>query len=120
MTTNFELWKQAIEQLTRVVAELDQAHATLKDCGLDDIAAGGYRKPTIKHLVSDAEGLLKGLQYAKCEECGRRIAHHGDRYGCEYERGDVEMPCRDGGTILAAAGPCGCEWGLQEPKGRKG
>jgi ribosomal protein S27AE len=92
MATRFELWKQAIEQLTRAAAELDQAHATLKDCGLDDIDAGGYRKPTIKNLVIDAEGLLQELRHAECDECNHRIAHHGDRYGCEYERGDVEMP----------------------------
>lgn len=114
MATKFEVWKQACLDLERAVAELDQIHASLKDCGLDDVDAGGYRKPTIKHLVSDAEGLLKNLREAKCDECWHPISLHGDRYGCELERGDVEMPCRDGGTILAAAGPCGCDWGKKE------
>jgi ribosomal protein S27AE len=117
MPTRFELWKQAIEQMEHAIAELDQAHATMKDCRLDDVDAGGYRMPTIKHLVSDAEGLLRELRTAECDDCGHAIAKHGDRYGCEYERGDVPMNCRDGGTIMAAAGPCHCKWGLQEAKG---
>jgi hypothetical protein len=113
VASRFELWKHALLDLERAIAELDQVHATLKDVRLEDVDAGGFRKPTIKDLVIDAGGLLQELQSVECDECGHAIAKHGDRYGCEYERGDVPMTCRDGGTVMAAAGPCGCRWGLE-------
>jgi hypothetical protein len=74
MATRFEIWKQALLDLERAIAELDQVHASLKDVGLDGIDAGGYRKPTSRQLVIDAEGLLDNLRKADCEECGRAIA----------------------------------------------
>jgi hypothetical protein len=117
MATRFELWKQAIAQMERAIAELDQAHATLKDAGLDDVTATSrYNTVTIKDLVRKGQSLLGELREAECEDCGHLIAWHGDQYGCEYERGDQPMNSRDGGTIMAAAGPCHCQWGLEEAK----
>src|ERR1700678_1276693 len=122
MATRFQIYKQAIADLARAAAELDQVHASLKDTRLHDVTTDRLElnrvstEADIRDLVFMADGLLKELRTAECEECGHAISKHGDRYGCEYERGDVEMPTRDGGTILAAAGPCHCQWGLEEPK----
>jgi ribosomal protein S27AE len=100
--------------MERAIEELDQAGASLKDIRMGDLDSGGWRRATIHQLVMDAEGLLAELRSAECDDCGHAIAKHGDRYGCEYERGDVEMSTRDGGSVMAAAGPCHCRWGLQE------
>lgn len=47
----------------------------------------------------------------ECPKCGHEMRLHGDKYGCQYERGDVfvtgnqaEQP-----TVLMARGPCGCK-----------
>ncbi|SRR5579872_414063 len=111
--TRFEMYQQAIEQLTQAVDALDQAHASMKDAQVADVASTGHYPLVIKSVIFHAEQILEQLKTAECLECGHALSKHGDKYGCEYDRGDVEMTCRDGGTILAAAGPCGCEWGQQ-------
>lgn len=123
MATRFEVWKATVADLARVAAELDQVRAQLKDIQLRELLAFDEGEPlrgrlngNIDDLTFACDGLLKELRTAECDECSHAIAIHGDRYGCEYERGDVEMPCRDGGTVMAAAGPCHCKWGLQEAK----
>jgi hypothetical protein len=123
MATRFEIYKQAVRDLEHASAELDQVHASLKDIGFQDlqIPAVGWvgNWPRIDSLVKHLDALREALLEAECPECDHAIAKHGDKYGCEYERGDVDMPTRDGGTILAAAGPCGCRWGLEVPDTRQ-
>lgn len=109
--TRFELWKQAQEQLKEAIKAYDQASATLKDIELSDLDVPGLLVPASRgKLAIDLDRTLLELQTAECDECGHAIAKHGDKYGCEYERGDVAMDTRDGGTVMAAAGPCGCQW----------
>jgi hypothetical protein len=149
MITNLELWKQSIAQLEEAISAMDQAHATLRDIGLDDeigkgrigfnsrhLAAkqlnaqqqltvgtvvrtsptcGVYAKQlNAGQLVVAAMALLEAIKESDCPECDHLISRHEDEYGCDFERGDVEMPCRDGGTIMAAAGPCTCDWGKRQ------
>jgi hypothetical protein len=114
MATRYEIWKHAVEQLGLAIAALDQAHASMRDVGLDDVPSDPNRNSLlILDLVQHAERILEGIKTAECEECFHAIAKHGDRYGCEYERGDGSVSCRDGETIEAALGPCCCGWGLQ-------
>ncbi|HLG97111.1 MAG TPA: hypothetical protein VKX49_12430 [Bryobacteraceae bacterium] len=115
-TTRYELWKQSIEQLQQAIDALDQAHATMKSIGLEDVdnGCGGAYRATIKSVCGNAESILEELRTADCDECQHAIQLHVEKYGCEYERGDVATPCRDGGTIMAAAGPCGCDWWHRE------
>lgn len=50
-----------------------------------------------------------GVGAAECDECGHAIRLHGDKYGCQYERGDHpggEGPRGPYGAY--AMGPCGC------------
>jgi hypothetical protein len=46
-----------------------------------------------------------------CANCDHAFRLHADKYGCEYERGDVwvtgNQPSRP--TVLMAQGPCGCK-----------
>jgi len=51
----------------------------------------------------------------ECISCGHPIRLHGDKYGCQYERGDAWVTGRDGTECLMAQGPCGCkDWGFEE------
>ena len=53
----------------------------------------------------------------ECEECGHPIRLHGDKYGCQYERGDAWVAGNQAGepTVLMAQGPCGCQaWEVTE------
>jgi hypothetical protein len=119
MATRFEIWKQAVLDLERAEAELDQVHASLKDIGLQNLGSdAGAWATTVPKLVAQATRLLIELRNADCPECDHLISRHGDKYGCEHERGDVSMSTRGAGTVLAAAGPCHCRWGLEEPAGR--
>lgn len=74
-TTKIELWQQAIEQLQTAVDQLDQAHATLKDIGLEGTVPerwqrmdGGRLRLHVQHplnieqLVNSAMGLLATLK----------------------------------------------------------
>jgi hypothetical protein len=58
-----------------------------------------------RHVERETEAL--------CEDCGHEVRLHGDKYGCQYERGDSLV----GGhnkygeevdAIPMAMGPCGC------------
>jgi hypothetical protein len=40
----------------------------------------------------------------ECEECGHAVSLHMDRYGCQYERGDIVV-----NECNVAGGPCGCD-----------
>ena len=113
-STRFELYRQAVAQLRKAVDALDQAHATLKDLKIDKaVEADTLHRFNARQLCRYMEGLLTDLNTLECEDCGHPLSKHGDKYGCEYDRGDIQMGCRDGGTVLAASGPCGCEWGLK-------
>lgn len=57
--------------------------------------------------VVNGERLCKACRET-CPECGHAWKDHESPYGCEIELGDYPAPCKDGGTILAARGPCGC------------
>lgn len=64
--------------------------------GFGDTIAGAFRN------------LAANLETEECPECFHPIGKHHVEYGCEFERGDVSMPTRTGGTVDAAGGPCGC------------
>jgi hypothetical protein len=51
------------------------------------------------------------FQEIECDECGHKVSLHGDRYGCQYERGDIVFPGEGGASgsgYEIAGGPCGC------------
>jgi hypothetical protein len=112
-TTRFTMYEQAISQLEEAAEALDQAHASMKDAQVDDVRSYRSNGLSVRSIVSHVEALIDELKKAECGECDHKLSQHGDRYGCEHERGDVPMTCRDGGTVDAAAGPCGCRWGLE-------
>jgi hypothetical protein len=58
---------------------------------------------TSAELLQRAEKVLGLLP---CEECDHSLVLHFDRYGCEYERGDIEGDESGPGYAL---GPCGCK-----------
>ena len=74
MTTQLELWREACEQLTRAVDELDQAHSTLRQIGMAQISALGFLKPNIRELYSDAESLLSVIKGFTCDDCAKPLA----------------------------------------------
>jgi hypothetical protein len=45
-----------------------------------------------------------GAEEEECEECGHAVSLHMDRYGCQYERGDIVV-----NECNVAGGPCGCK-----------
>jgi|SRR5579872_1203805 len=100
--TRFEMYQQAIEQLTEAVDALDQAHASMKDAGIQDIDSGFspiFRGLDIRAVVHHAQKILDELKTAECDECGHALLKHGDAFtGCDHAR-DIE--------------PCGCAWGQQ-------
>ena len=53
-------------------------------------------------LMAAAPELLAAVENIECSECGHKLRLHADRYGCEFERGDV-------GAV--AMGPCSCKGG---------
>ena len=74
----YELWQQALGQLEVAVEQLDQAHATLKDCDLDGTVPekwqrmdGGRLRLNVQHplnieqIVNSAMGLLAALKEAE-------------------------------------------------------
>lgn len=101
--TNLEAYKQALCAIGAAAKELDQAWASLKDCRLTDVDAGGYRKPTIQDLTNGAFALLDALKQADCDECGHAVISHDGPHGCQHgDRDDA-----DGN----ATRPCSCTWG---------
>jgi hypothetical protein len=44
----------------------------------------------------------------ECPDCGHNWDLHGDRYGCQYERGDRWVDWGQGHRLVAM-GPCGCK-----------
>ena len=105
--TRFAMYGQALDQLQEASELLDQARASMKDAQVDDVRSGRFQEsPTIKRIIQHIEGLIKELQVAECDDCGHRLALHGDPYGCEHERGG-DVPTR----------LCSCEWGLEAAGG---
>lgn len=75
--TQYQIYTEAVRQMETAVAELDQAHATLRDIGLQDYTAawkGG--KLSISTLYKRADELLTVLRRVECDECGRPLADH--------------------------------------------
>jgi hypothetical protein len=75
MKQKYELWQQALSQLEVAVEQLDQAHATLKDCDLEDTVPARWQRMdnghlrlhvqhplNIEQLVNSAMGLLATLK----------------------------------------------------------
>jgi hypothetical protein len=105
-------YQEAVRFLKEAAEAIDQAHSEMKDATLDDIeirtAHGPMRIRLLSQHVSD---MLREMQKAGCPWCDHRISLHADKYGCEYERGDVPMRSKDGDDVTTAAGSCGCQWG---------
>ena len=102
--TRFAEYAAAVEFLKEAASALDQAHACMKAAEIDDIevqVSGGIRVLSIF-----AAEMAEEVKTAECGDCGHALSRHGDKDGCEYERGDVLR-----GDNLVAAGPCSCQWG---------
>jgi hypothetical protein len=115
MATRFDHYTEALRFMREAAVAIDQAHACMKDAGLDDLeikrARGGSPDwINVGALSNQVAGMLKELETADCPQCDHRIIKHADKGGCEYERGAVEIATLDGGTVMAGAGPCGCDW----------
>ena len=111
--TRFALYEQALEQLQEAFDTLDQAHASMKDARVGDVESRGACGLSISRVIWHVESLIGELETAECDDCGHKLTLHGERYGCEHERIDAHVVCGDGGTVLAAVGPCSCQWGLE-------
>jgi hypothetical protein len=107
MTPRYEMWRQAIEQLQSAAAQLDQAHASLRDADLLYVG-GGWKQSTIKQLATSADELLAAVRGAECPECDHLIAGHGEMHGCNHDRDAAGID-----PVLGPLGPCCCGWGLQ-------
>ena len=79
--TPIEAYTEAVEQLLGAVDALDQAHSTMRDAGVDDVASRRSGGLSIRGLVLHAEGILTELQRAACDDCGHPLSKHGDP-GC--------------------------------------
>jgi hypothetical protein len=99
MAMRFEVWKQAVLDMERAIAELDQVQASLKDIRLDRL--GFEPRPNIAQLIIDADRLVAELRNAACDECCHAIIKHGTPDGCDA-------------VVLLLGTPCGCRWGLEE------
>ena len=78
--TRYEMYTQAIEQLSVAVQALGQAHASMRDAGVDDIATrkGSYAGPVAAvKLRLSLDGLLAELKGADCDDCGLPLLLHG-------------------------------------------
>lgn len=119
MATKLSQYTEAVRFLMEAANAIDQAHACLKDAELEDIEItldDRFRFTRQKHMgVATLSGLVadmaKEVATAECDECTHALRYHHSAEGCEFERGDVPTRCKDGGEVMAAAGPCGCEWG---------
>ena len=72
----------AMVMLRAAEYSLDQAHAMLKDIGLQSIYAdtGPYYKPTVAAMGARVLELYKALHELQCEECGKPL-RDGDCLG---------------------------------------
>lgn len=111
MATRFEIYKQALLDLKRALADLDQVHASLKDVGLDRVNAGP-RDLKIQEIVFQVDRLFHELGRAECPQCTHLITLHAP--GCTHQIGD-ELASD---VLIEPPGSCGCKWGLEEPASR--
>ena len=86
--TTVETYMEGLRQLQVAVDELDQAHATLRDVGMDRYSTS--RVPwgprlSLDEIYKHAESLLKDLQTADCDMCGAPVVLHPVE-GCEEWR----------------------------------
>ncbi len=93
--TRYEIYAQALAQLAVAVEALDQAHASMRDAQVDDVATtnGTWPGPmTVTKLRISATGLLNALHHAECEDCGLPYSLHGgipdilEPIGCKWGR----------------------------------
>jgi len=61
-------------------------------------------KQHCSNAASEGEDWFDGWTVEECEECGHDNIHD-EKYGCEYEYGDV---VRGDNIFAEAGGPCGC------------
>jgi hypothetical protein len=71
-----EIYNAALEQLRIADEAMDQAHAMLKDLGLDDYVETGYgpRRQNARSLSLAVSGLLEDLRDVKCPDCGEPLS----------------------------------------------
>lgn len=76
--TEIEIFREGVRQLTVAVTEIDQAHASLRDIGMERYAASRVRnrRLDLAELYDHAESLLKDLEASECESCGLLIGQH--------------------------------------------
>jgi hypothetical protein len=86
---DLEIYRDAIQQLEDAVAQIDQAHAALKDISLEWWTAPGRRRYSdhisITALYDEANSFLQGLRKAECDDCGNPISDHPVN-GCKWWR----------------------------------
>jgi hypothetical protein len=68
-----QAYKEAVAFMEASVDAMDQAVAYMKDARVE-ARAGGFRRPSHRELLIDAESILKDLRDAECEDCGRKIS----------------------------------------------
>jgi hypothetical protein len=68
-------YAEAIMQIETAVAELDQAHATLKDIGCHQYP-GLIRQRSITQVRLDADAVLDAMRALDCDTCGRPVRAH--------------------------------------------
>lgn len=74
--TQYQIYTEAVKQMEAAVAELDQAHATLRDIGLHQYTGPWRAKLSVETLYERADELLTTLRSVECDECGRPLAAH--------------------------------------------
>ena len=68
---------EALAWLTAAYGHLDQAHANLKDIGLDYVGSDGLRpRLTAEDLVDHCGSLIENLKHEICDNCCGPILDH--------------------------------------------
>ena len=75
--TRLETYQEGLRFLHQALDALDQADASMRDCGMNDVLqAQGYRRPTLKQAVADMISLCQEAESWECGDCGVAIADH--------------------------------------------
>jgi hypothetical protein len=95
LTTRYQAWQHAVEQLGIAIAALDQANASMSDIGLS--RTEGWRSLRVPDLAEQAEEILTEVIAVECDECFHKVSEHSG--GCSVVPALTDTPC-------------GCKWGL--------
>lgn len=104
------------EEFEALTAERDAAREEAARLGADFSAFRDKYEDAIETIAGPIRLCVDWIRLTlasssevRCPECDHLVSLHvSSTGGCEVERGDGYVPCRDGGEILSALGPCGC------------